>query len=553
MSTILRFISKFAKKKNRAAQRVLRIENLEGRAMMSATPLSMTAPEVSAANVATGTVQAPIAIESNEMHGLSIADKKTLQDIAAFASAAWQASNTAPSAVVQNGVLIIQGCKGNDWVNVVQNGNDVLLSHEVNGKVSNNEWSKRFSGVREIVFLAYGGDNTFHNNSRLPSRALGGDGKDYLKGSKSADDVLFGLAGNDELYGWEGSDRLYGGTGNDGLDAGSGADSEIRTTNLLKGGDGSDFLRGGRGHDQIFGNDGNDILFDDFGRGALQGGAGNDVLYIRDDSSPGGTKSTMQGGVGKDELIVKQGERAFFAWNKDKYADDAIHRPNQATEISRAEFNRLFQWNANQGAVSALAANAQGTHVLSAAEDDAANADGNRLESESQPQEDAAEAKRVQDLAVAKEARDQLTIQLTKAKAVLSGGKAELSNIRALVSAAESSMELKDTRLADLRSRRSELTDDLQAARQALREATPKQLAIKKAAVAEAEARVARVEQKLAEVRQERVQIRDRLTSLQDQLASAQSRKNEAAANVDRLRADLEAANRRVAQLEGQA
>lgn len=104
----------------------------------------------------------------------------------------------------------------------------------------------------------------------LIENAIGGAGKDYIRGNQ-ADNNLIGNGANDKLFGLSGSDTLKGGTGRD----------------IIKGGANNDTLMGNYGGDKLFGNGGKDTL---------KGGAGNDRL------TGGGGKDILTGGKGADEF-----------------------------------------------------------------------------------------------------------------------------------------------------------------------------------------------------------------------------------------------------------
>jgi Ca2+-binding RTX toxin-like protein len=99
--------------------------------------------------------------------------------------------------------------------------------------------------VSRVVFRGLAGNDSFRNDTAVPTEADGGAGNDYLRGGSGAD----------KLSGGDGNDRLIGGAGNDWLIGGSGAD-------LLQGQAGDDSLNGGDDGavDQLFGGDGADDL-----------------------------------------------------------------------------------------------------------------------------------------------------------------------------------------------------------------------------------------------------------------------------------------------------
>jgi hypothetical protein len=136
-----------------------------------------------------------------------------------------------------------------------------------------------------------------------------GLGTDDQLRAGSAGGVLFGLAGNDVLESADGQDILVGGAGNDILFAGYGSD-------ILDGGDGDDILDGGYSDaDTVRGGAGNDSI--DAG-GDLEGGVGNDTIYLRVTSAKNivhfnvgdGQDTLHTGGAGagrQDTLSLGQG------------------------------------------------------------------------------------------------------------------------------------------------------------------------------------------------------------------------------------------------------
>ncbi len=171
--------------------------------------------------------------------------------------------------------------------------------------------------VSKIVFIGYGGDDTFTNATGVEGLLLGHDGDDLLVGG-SGTDRINGGSGNDQISGRAGADRLNGGSGDDTIYGGGGDDfvsagSGVNTVNgdggadLIFGGDDVDTIDGGHGIDQIFALGGDDILFSGEGgvfgtKGTSQadlilGGAGNDTI-----TGLGGL-NVFYGGSGNDTLI----------------------------------------------------------------------------------------------------------------------------------------------------------------------------------------------------------------------------------------------------------
>jgi hypothetical protein len=105
------------------------------------------------------------------------------------------------------GVLRIEAAPEGSLASVRQVGSQVQVSLDSRPVES-------FAAVKEIVFEGGAGNDTFINNTAIPSTAYGRDGNDTLYGG-DGNDKLFGGNGNDSLFGGKGADELYGGAGAD--------------------------------------------------------------------------------------------------------------------------------------------------------------------------------------------------------------------------------------------------------------------------------------------------------------------------------------------------
>lgn len=229
------------------------------------------------------------------------------------------------------GVLGITGGDSADVATVRYDGTKVVAT--LTNAVGTTTRSYASSDVKSIAFSGLAGDDSFTNNTAIPSTALGGagndtlrggsgndklmggDGNDKLQGNKG-DDILQGAAGNDTEIGGAGVDTLFGGIGDDSLDGGigddvvnggDGADSISGSVgdDQLNGGRGDDWIDGGAGNDSINGEDGNDLEYGGSGDDSLKGGNDNDLLYGDDgvDSLSGEAgDDRLDGGVGDDSL-----------------------------------------------------------------------------------------------------------------------------------------------------------------------------------------------------------------------------------------------------------
>lgn len=146
------------------------------------------------------------------------------------------------------------------------------------------------SEVSEIIFLGYGGDDNFTNNTSTPARLLGHAGNDTLTGGSAAD-VIVGGTGNDVMIGNDGNDRMIGAAGIDTIRGGDGNDS-------IFGGPGMNELHGDAGNDQIFGGDDVDKIFGGDGIDGIYALAGDDIL----DSGTGGVAGSA--GVAQADLVL---------------------------------------------------------------------------------------------------------------------------------------------------------------------------------------------------------------------------------------------------------
>lgn len=198
-------------------------------------------------------------------------------------------------------VLSIVGSAGNDVAEVRQQGANVVVSlASATGRFSRTVPAAQ---VSRVVFTGLAGNDSFTNQTAIPSRADGGAGADVLRGGR----------GVDQLIGGDGHDQLTGNAGNDVIDGGAGDDAAW-------GGAGDDRLMGGAGRDQVYGEDGGDDMWGGAGDDMLDGGAGNDTVRGEDGGdmllgsvgndliSGGEGNDDLQGGTGDDSLRADAGD-----------------------------------------------------------------------------------------------------------------------------------------------------------------------------------------------------------------------------------------------------
>lgn len=218
--------------------------------------------------------------------------------------------------------------------------------------------------VKRVSFHGDAGNDSFKNDTGLPSAAfgqagadvlVGGSGKDHLLGGDDAD-TLEGRAGDDELTGGAGDDRyefalVWGSLGTDTIKEAANADADRLDFSGLAGGvtvnlgkmttqdvkgaylkliltdaagvenvtgtDGADVITGnarpntvlgGDGNDTVDGAGGNDVRWGGAGADALRGGTENDTLFGNEDAD------TLYGDAGNDTLTGGDGADQLDGW-----------------------------------------------------------------------------------------------------------------------------------------------------------------------------------------------------------------------------------------------
>ena len=175
------------------------------------------------------------------------------------------------------------------------------------------------SEVNEIVFLGFGGNDTFTNNTSTEVTAYGHAGNDTLRGGSGIDNLIGG-SGNDTIHGNDGNDRLVGANGDDTVFGGNGNDR-------IFGSAGTNELSGGNGDDVIYGSDtGDDILRGGNGIDWLFGLGGDDTLYADDGGSADAGAELLMGHGGNDTFFGGAGFNIFLGGN----GNDTINGGNNA-------------------------------------------------------------------------------------------------------------------------------------------------------------------------------------------------------------------------------
>jgi Ca2+-binding RTX toxin-like protein len=181
----------------------------------------------------------------------------------------------AAAAVINDGVLVIEGTRRADTITVTRDGRTGVRV-DVSGRVATFRF-RDFDGIR--VRAGAGDDQvaigTADRVVARPCTIAGGDGDDLIVAG-AGDDSVEGGGGDDLLSGVGGRDLLRGGAGRDGAYGGDDADT-------LYGDAEADVLYAGAGDDRAYGGKGDDRLHDGPGDDRAFGNAGLD-RFLKSDS-----------------------------------------------------------------------------------------------------------------------------------------------------------------------------------------------------------------------------------------------------------------------------
>ena len=109
-----------------------------------------------------------------------------------------------------------------------------------------------------------------------------------LRIAPDSDTLYRGTVRNDELLGGHGSDVLAGRHGRDVIWGDKNPSGQPETQHdVLYGNAGDDFIYASHGDNDIYAGPGNDLVHAHFGRGTIDCGAGEDVLFVSRRSQPG--------------------------------------------------------------------------------------------------------------------------------------------------------------------------------------------------------------------------------------------------------------------------
>jgi Ca2+-binding RTX toxin-like protein len=315
---------------------------------------------------------------------------RTLMSISSPTSTLSPGITTEPG--ILSGTLFIQGTDEADKITVSTQPGKIIVTKQLPPIVKyidtqpiliyqppiNTEYSA--ASYNRISFSGRDGNDTFVNNTSLPSYASGGEGSDWLVGGSGADSFNGG-ADDDDLEGRGGDDSLAGGAGDDeyefigsalgsdtvtealgggtdrldftDLDAAAYVDLALTSTQTVAAGKldlrlaapevedawGSDFadtikgnayanaLNGNQGADTLDGRAGPDTLNGGSANDTLQGGDGDDSLNGADgnDTINGGNHNdSLYGDVGNDTLDGDAGNDTLSgSWGADFLTGDA--------------------------------------------------------------------------------------------------------------------------------------------------------------------------------------------------------------------------------------
>jgi Ca2+-binding RTX toxin-like protein len=237
--------------------------------------------------------------------------------------------------------LIISASNG---VIVAGSGDDTIVggaSLNWTSGIQGVTWSASVTGNQ----LTLGGGVTFQTSASsysYPNYEGNFDSSGYALGT--ADETIFGGAGNDvvllsngnnvvalgsgdsTIFGGMGSNTISGGTGSDSIVGGGGSD-------YIEAGNGDDFVAGFGGDNTIIGGSGTDTIFagsydsywatEETGSNYVQAGSGNSAIY------GSGGADTLLGGSGSDTIYAGDGNESVAAGS----GDTSINGGNGADTI----------------------------------------------------------------------------------------------------------------------------------------------------------------------------------------------------------------------------
>jgi Ca2+-binding RTX toxin-like protein len=243
------------------------------------------------------------------------------------------------SASLQNGVLVVEGTRHDDLIQVndyVGKGGKLTLDATCNGRSLGVFREREVHGLKMLggegndsltVGVRVGFINLNRSAANLsPTSTWTFESSDYgdvvLLNHQilTIPATLFGGGGNDSLTGGSGDDRLEGGSGSDSLDGANGDD-------LLLGQNGNDILKGGGDTDTLDGGTGDDDL---------DGDASATIVLVRSADRAEALPHEVpfaftlaDPASDRDVLIGSQGADTFHATDKrseirDLYNDDRI-------------------------------------------------------------------------------------------------------------------------------------------------------------------------------------------------------------------------------------
>ncbi len=198
---------------------------------------------------------------------------------------------------LQNGVLTINSSSNQGAhvvVNSSDNGNQVAVDVDGRHNTFRASQVKTFNittgNASDYIYIDPGID--------IPAKIHSGNGNDVIHGGAGNDsivagngnDVIYGKGGDNTIQVGDGNDTLMGDRGNDTLIAGNGNDS-------LVGGGGTDQISAGNGNDTFQAGSSHDKITHGSGHNTLIGGLGNTYLFVKSGSSSGGPTSVGTGTV----------------------------------------------------------------------------------------------------------------------------------------------------------------------------------------------------------------------------------------------------------------
>jgi Ca2+-binding RTX toxin-like protein len=192
-------------------------------------------------------------------------------------------------------------------------------------------------------------------NANTDFVVTGGSGNDWLN-TGEGNDTVFGGNGDDQIDAGKGANLVYGGAGEDTITIDDGGPI-VSVGSTVDGGDGRDYIKGSNGAaDVLQGGAGSDIIFGNGGDDTLTGGADSDI-FIVNSSAASDTVTVTDFNTAQDRIVMKaiSGNTVTFVGSANSFAtaQSAISAGGAYEAVFQSDNNTLWIDTNNDGTLNA--------------------------------------------------------------------------------------------------------------------------------------------------------------------------------------------------------